>query len=135
MLVTSPMFYNLCYEPWSRTCINCCDSKVTNIAFLESIQYFNMFQPAEISPLGTEIAPQISQIAKLPPQRIKSPPGGLQHGRNRHQGAISSTLNTTDAGYSSREPYCRTKKFEKPWHRGLKHYILDCLENDNLKTA
>jgi len=22
-----------------------------------------------------------------------------------------------------------------PWHRGLKHYILYCLENDNFKTA
>jgi len=22
-----------------------------------------------------------------------------------------------------------------PWHKGLKHYILYCLENDNLKTA
>ena len=23
----------------------------------------------------------------------------------------------------------------RPWHRGLKHYILYCLENDNFKTA
>jgi len=28
-----------------------------------------------------------------------------------------------------------TEKFEKPWRRGLKHYILYCLENDNFKAA
>jgi len=29
----------------------------------------------------------------------------------------------------------QNKKFEKPWRRGLKHYILYCLENDNFKAA
>jgi len=29
----------------------------------------------------------------------------------------------------------RKKKFGKPWHRGSKHYILYCLENDSFKTA
>jgi len=29
----------------------------------------------------------------------------------------------------------RAKLNAHPWHRGLKHYILYCLENDNLKTA
>jgi len=28
----------------------------------------------------------------------------------------------------------RTKRFEKYWQRGLKHYILYFMENDNLKT-
>jgi len=29
----------------------------------------------------------------------------------------------------------QTKKFGDPWHKGLKHCILYCLENDNYKTA
>jgi len=27
------------------------------------------------------------------------------------------------------------KKFENHWHRGLKHYLSYCLENDSFKTA
>jgi len=53
------VFYNLCYEPWSRKCIKF-DSSVANIVCLESNQHLSMFQPARIAPLETEIAPQIS---------------------------------------------------------------------------
>ena len=66
--------HKLCYKLWSRKCISCFDSKVTNSIFLESIQNFSMFLPQKIAPLETEISPQFSLVTISPSQRIKLPP-------------------------------------------------------------
>jgi len=39
-------------------------------------------------------------------------------------------MQTFEERHAAREP-----KFGHPWYRGLKHYILYFLENENLKAA
>ena len=80
------VFYNLCYETWSRTCIKCFDSRVTNVVFfwnqLNNWVCFN--------------------LQKSPPWKPKSPPNLVNHkiALTTHGtapwGAISPTLKTTD---------------------------------------
>jgi len=79
------VFYNLCYEPWSRTCIKCLDSRATNIDFVESIKTFE----------------HVLTCKNRPPRNRNRSPNLVNHkiAPTTHEiapwGAISPTLKTT----------------------------------------
>jgi len=50
------VFYNLCYELWSRMCIKCFDSRVTNIDFLDQLNIWVCFNMQK-SPPGNRNRP------------------------------------------------------------------------------
>ena len=67
------MFYKLCYEPWSRTCIKGFDYKVTNIDFLKSIQHLSIV----FNITCNRNRPPNLLNHKSPPQRMKCPLGAI----------------------------------------------------------
>jgi len=69
------VFYNLCYELWSRTCIKCFDSRVTNIVFWNQLNIWICFNLQKSPPWKLKPLPKSRKSQNRPATREIAPRG------------------------------------------------------------